>query len=151
LNITRHGNESMNQWINLTTYCKSRGNKDVSWAPHSRNPKALLLLSFYSTSKEVLSSFVSSISLLRFVNCKKLCCIFFLLLSWCLLVNLVCNSLIYCINCEEFSDMFACIDCSQYMCYNSPKPLHTLMVGPCYDNDKEKGVAWTKLIMIINI
>jgi hypothetical protein len=141
----------MNQWINLTNpYCKSIANKDVSWAPHTQNPKVLLLLSFYSTSKEVPSSFVPSIALLCFVNCKKLCYIFFFLLPWCLLIVLVCNSLIYCRKSEEFNDMFGCIDWFQYKCYNSPKPLHTLVVGPCYANDKENGVAWTKFIMIIH-
>lgn len=138
-----------NQWINLTAYCRSRGNKDVSWAPHSWKPRALLLLSFCSTSEEVPSSSVPSISLLRFASCKELCCTFFFLLPWCLPAVPVCNSLIYCRNCEDFSDMFGPIDCSQYMCYSSPELPHTPLAGSCYANDKEKGVAWTKLTMII--
>jgi hypothetical protein len=138
-----------NQWINLITYCRSRNNKEVSWAPHSWIPRAFLLLSFYLTSKEVPSSSVLSILLLRFANYKEFCYTFFFLLPWCLPIVHVCNSLIYCKNYEEFSDMFGPIDCSQYICYNSPKLLHTPLVGPCYANDKEKGVAWTKLTMII--
>jgi hypothetical protein len=143
-----HLDMGRNQWINLTTYYRSRDNKDVSWASHFWNPRALLLLSLYSIFEEVPSSFVPSISLLCFARSKELCSIFFFLLPWCFPIVPMCDSLIYCKNYEEFSDMSRPIDGSQYMCHSSPKLPHTPLAKPCYVNDKEKGLHEPNLLWL---
>jgi hypothetical protein len=137
-----------NQWINLTAYYRSRGNKDVNWAPHSWNPRALLLLSFCSTFEEVPSSSIPSISLMCFTSCKELCYTFFFLLPWCLPAVPMCNALIYCRNCKEFGDMFGPTDCSQYMCYSSPELLHTPLLDCVMLMTRRRGLHEPNLLWL---
>jgi hypothetical protein len=135
-----------NQWINLTTYYRTEGNK----VGHHTFGTLGLFYCFHfvqflrSLDHMFLRSHYCALRALR-----SFVLLFFFFLPWCIPIVPMCNSMIYCRTYEESSDMFGPIDGFQYVCYSSHELPHIPSARPCYVNDKEKGVAWTKLIMII--